>query len=342
MKKVAVVILNWNGKKLLEKFLSQVVQCSTEADVIVADNASTDDSLQFLSQQFPGIRLIKLNRNYGFAGGYNACLKSVEAEYFVLLNSDVEVTSGWLKPLISFLDSNPQVAACQPKVRSYYDRHLFEHAGASGGYIDQLGYPFCRGRILNTLEADNSQYNSNQKIFWATGACLMIRRDVFRKLNGFDDRFFAHMEEIDLCWRIQRAGYTLFCIPESVVFHVGGGTLPMKNPRKTYFNFRNNMMMLHNNLPPDKLIPVLIFRLCLDLTAAIKFLVEGDARDALAVLKAHFYFFTRVLMTGGRRNQYRSELPFTKPTTVFKGSVVWNYYLRNKKKFSDLNFEVKS
>lgn len=340
MKKVAVVILNWNGKKLLEKFLQNVISCSPQAEVIVADNASSDDSIEFLKNYFPSIRIIQLPVNYGFAGGYNEALKQVDAEYFMLLNSDVEVTDGWLSPLIEFLDSHPDTAACQPKIRSYHDRHLFEHAGAAGGFIDYLGYPFCRGRMFNTLEQDKGQYNTISEVFWATGACMLIRGEVFRKLNGFDERFFAHMEEIDLCWRIHRAGYKIHCIPSSTIYHVGGGTLPKKNPRKTYYNFRNNLMMLHNNLPPSAVFPVIFYRLFLDGIAALKFLLEGDVMDFVAVLKSHFYFHTRVLITGGRRKQLSRILPFRKPSAVYRKSIVWNYFFLKKKTFSELNFDL--
>lgn len=339
MKKAAVVILNWNGRKLLEQFLQKVITCSPEAEVIVADNASTDDSLSYLKNSFPQTRIVSLPVNYGFAGGYNEALKQIDAEYFMLLNSDVEVTTGWLNPLIDFMDTHPETAACQPKIRSFYDRHLFEHAGAAGGFIDYLGYPFCRGRMFNTLEEDKGQYDNITSIFWATGACMMIRSEVFRKLNGFDDRFFAHMEEIDLCWRIHRAGYKIHCIPVSTVYHVGGGTLPKKNSRKTYYNFRNNLMMLHNNLPSRIVFPVIFYRLFLDGIAALKFLLEGDVKDFWAVLKSHVYFHTQVLFTGGRRKALRRSLPFVSTSAICRKSVVWNYFFLKKKFFSQLKFD---
>lgn len=339
MKKVAVVILNWNGRKLLEQFLQNVISCSLEAEVIVADNASTDDSTDFLKKNFPAIKIIPLQVNYGFAGGYNEALKQVNADYFMLLNSDVEVTEGWLIPLIECLDHQPETAACQPKIKSFHDRHLFEHAGAAGGFIDYLGYPFCRGRMFTTLEEDKGQYNTAANVFWATGACMLIRSEVFKKLNGFDERFFAHMEEIDLCWRIQRAGYKIQCIPSSVVYHVGGGTLPKKNPRKTYYNFRNNLMMLHNNLPPLVVFPVIFYRLFLDGMAALKFLMEGDGMDFLAVLKSHAYFHSRVWITGGRRKALRRTLPYINPSTIYRKSIVWKYFFFKKKTFSELNFK---
>jgi GT2 family glycosyltransferase len=338
-RKVAVVILNWNGKKLMEQFLQQVIDYSPQAEIIVADNASTDDSVDFLKTNFPDVRIIQLPVNYGFAGGYNKALEQVNADYYMLLNSDVQVTEGWLVPLTEFLDRHPETAACQPKIKSYSDKHLFEHAGAAGGFIDFLGYPFCRGRIFNQLEEDRHQYDSVTEVFWATGACMLIRSEVFRKLHGFDERFFAHMEEIDLCWRIQRAGYKIHCIPSSVVFHVGGGTLPKKNPRKTYYNFRNNLMMLHNNLPSSTVFPVIFFRLFLDGIAALKFLFEGDVMDCISVLKSHYYFHTRVLLTGGKRRELKRELPFRKINVIYRKSLVWNYFIRKKKFFSLLNFK---
>lgn len=340
MKKVAVVILNWNGRKLLEQFLQNVISNSPQAEVIVADNASSDDSVEFLKKNFPALRIIPLPVNFGFAQGYNEALKQVDAEYFMLLNSDVEVTEGWLIPLVDFLNQHPETAACQPKIRSFHDRHLFEHAGAAGGFLDYLGYPFCRGRLFNTLEADNKQYDSVTNVFWATGACMLVRSEVFRKLNGFDERFFAHMEEIDLCWRIHRAGYNIQCIPSSTVYHVGGGTLPKKNPQKTYYNFRNNLMMLHNNLPPSVVFPVIFYRLFLDGIAALKFLMEGDVMDFLAVMRSHVYFHTRVLISGGRRNELGRALPYIHPATIYSKSIVWRYFFLKKKTFRELNFNT--
>ena len=250
MHQIAIVILNWNGRHFLEKFLPGVAQHSRDlARIVVADNASTDDSLAYLKANFPEVDIIRLDQNYGFTGGYNRALQQVQEPYYVLLNSDVEVSEGWLNPLMQFMEKHPEVAACQPKIRSYNDRHLLEHAGAAGGFIDYLGYPFCRGRIYNHLEEDKGQYDQAVPVFWATGACLFIRRDDFRNENGFDEQFFAHMEEIDLCWRLQQSGKQIWVIPQSTVYHVGGGTLPKNNPRKTFFNFRNNLMMLFKNLP---------------------------------------------------------------------------------------------
>ncbi len=338
MSKVAIVILNWNGRSLLEKFLPLVIAHSSGAEIIVADNASTDDSVSYLANHFKNVCTIRFTSNHGFAGGYNRALEQVQATYFMLLNTDVEVMPGWLNPLIDFLDNHPEVAACQPKIRSYYQRQMFEHAGAAGGFIDRWGYPFCRGRMFTTLEVDSGQYDQPARIFWATGACMLIRSEVFKKLNGFDDRFFAHMEEIDLCWRIQRAGYSIYCLPQSTVFHIGGATLPKQSARKTYYNFRNSLMMLHNNLPAATLLPALLFRLWLDGLACLKFFLEGHVKDAGAVLQAHVWFYLNVLITGGKRKILSRQLPFRMPSTIYRGSIVWAYFFKRKKTYSQLNF----
>lgn len=288
MIKVSVVILNWNGAKMMRQFLPSVVKYTDAPDceVVVADNASTDDSLEMLSREFPTVRQIILDQNYGFAEGYNRALNQVEAEYVVLLNSDVEVTEGWLQPLVAHLDNNREVAACQPKLLAHYDRTLFEYAGASGGYIDRFGYPFCRGRIFDTIEHDKGQYDDITDIFWATGACLMIRLATYREAGGLDARFFAHNEEIDLCWRLQLYGYRITCVPSSVVYHLGGGTLPKGNPRKTYLNFRNNLTMLYKNLPEKDLASVMRWRLLLDYIAALQALLKGNLGDVKAIIHA--------------------------------------------------------
>ncbi len=287
---VAVVILNFNGAKLLKQFLPSVIEHTPSwCEIIVADNASTDNSLQVMKEYFPHIRIIPLSENTGFAGGYNRALKQVDAEYYVLLNSDIEVTPQWVEPVIQFMDANKDVAACQPKILAYHQKNEFEHAGASGGFMDYLGYPFCRGRLFNTLEKDSGQYNQPIEIFWATGACMFIRSKEYHAAGALDEYFFAHMEEIDLCWRLKRKGLKLFCIPQSQVFHVGGGTLHKSNPRKTYLNFRNNLMMLYKNLPPQKMLPVLISRIMLDKLAGISFFFSGNVKDTIAVYKAYFY-----------------------------------------------------
>jgi GT2 family glycosyltransferase len=334
--KTAVIILNWNGLGLLQKFLPGVVEtCSGIATVIVADNASTDSSVSWIQDNFKEVVIIKNATNEGFAKGYNTALRQVTAEYLLLLNSDVEVTPGWLQPLIRHLDENPGTAVVQPKIRWYKHREQFEYAGACGGYIDSFGYPFCRGRIFGDVENDHQQYESTIPVFWATGACMLIRSDVFRQVAGFDPVFFAHMEEIDLCWRIRNAGHEIMCLPESVVYHVGGATLPKNNPGKTLLNFRNNLSMLYKNLPGLKIFPVLLMRLILDGIAGIKFLAEGHGADCLAVIKAHFQFYGLILTGKIRRN----NLPVIKKhSTIYPGLIVIDYYLLKKKKFSNLDF----
>ncbi|MDR0895306.1 MAG: glycosyltransferase family 2 protein [Prevotellaceae bacterium] len=288
MDHIAVVILNWNGKEMLQHFLPDVIRYS-EADgavVYVADNGSTDRSVTMLRQQFPAVRLILFSENYGFAGGYNRAMQQLDARYVVLLNSDVEVTEHWLLPLIEYMDAHPQVAACQPKLRSWRQRDKFEYAGAAGGFIDTYGYPFCRGRMMNKVEADHGQYDTNASVFWATGAALFIRLEDYREAGGLDDRFFAHMEEIDLCWRLKARGKDIVCIPQSVVYHVGAATLKRENPQKTFLNFRNNLLMLYKNLPEHELRSVMRVRAMLDYLAACYFLVRGAWRNAWAVIRA--------------------------------------------------------
>lgn len=336
--KTAVVILNWNGKKLLETFLSDVIKNSKEDSIIyVADNCSSDDSLAYIQNNFPEVQLIKNDKNYGFAGGYNACLKKIEAEYFVLLNSDVEVTHGWLKPIIELMDSDKKIAACQPKIKSFNQKSFFEYAGASGGFIDHYGYPFCRGRLFNDLEEDANQYNDAQYIFWASGACMFVRADIFRLVNGFDETFFAHMEEIDLCWRMQRHGYDIMVQPASVVYHLGGGTLPKSNPQKTYLNFRNNLLMLHKNLPLSRLFTVIPYRLMLDGIAGLKFLINDSPADCYAVIRAHFYFYRNIFQCIQKRATSRPKTEETQVKGVYKRSLVFDYYLNKKRHFSELD-----
>jgi len=337
-KRVAVVILNWNGKKFLEKFLPSILSYSIEfADVIIADNDSTDDSTDFLKTSYPNVEVIILGKNYGFTGGYNRALKQLDYEYFILLNSDVEVTPNWIQPIITFMDQHPDVAACQPKILSFSDRHLLEHAGGSGGYIDYLGYPFCRGRIYTTLEEDKHQYDSIEQIFWSTGACMFIRSIDFFAADGFDEEFFAHMEEIDLCWRLQHMGKKIYVIPDSFVYHVGGGTLPKSSSRKTYYNFRNNLMMLHKNLPANKMFFIIFFRLFLDGIAGIKFLIDGDYKDTFAVFKAHMYFYYTFLRRQKIRSKIQSSIQNKTLKGVYNNSIVADYYIFNRKYFNMLN-----
>ena len=290
MKPVKVVILNWNGRSHLERFLPVLVARTPGADIVVADNGSTDDSADFIRARFPQVELLLLDRNYGFAEGYNRALARIEADYCVLLNSDVEVTEGWLAPLVELLERDSAAAAVAPKIRSYANPGKFEYAGAAGGFIDFLGYPFCRGRILDTIESDRGQDDAPREVFWASGACMLVRSEVFRRLGGFDGDFFAHMEEIDFCWRAQLAGYRIRVEPRSTVFHVGGGTLPNNSPQKIYLNFRNNLCMLFKNLSPGTFWPVLFSRMVLDGMAALVFLVQGHPDFFKKVFRAHIDF----------------------------------------------------
>ena len=335
MSDVAIVILNWNGKKFLEKFLPSVVKFSRDARIIIADNASTDDSLLFLKENYPAIKIIKSEINRGFADGYNFVLSKISADYYILLNSDIEVTANWINPVIDLMEKDPSIAACQPKILSYAEPEKFEYAGAAGGFIDKWGYPFCRGRMFLSLENDNGQYDDIKEIFWATGACMFVRAGIFMKYEGFDKDFFAHMEEIDFCWRVKNAGYKVMYCPTSKVYHVGGGTLPKISSRKTYLNFRNNIILTFKNLPLNKLIPVFIIRLLLDGIAGLKFLFEGDYKDCWAVVKAHFYFYFNYR----RQREKRKRITFNKNISqIYSKSIVFDYYLRKKRKFSDLDF----
>ena len=328
MTKTAVVILNYNGRAYLEKFLPGVIKHSTEATIYVADNASTDDSVGFIKSSFPEINLIVFNENYGFAGGYNKALGAINAQYYLLLNSDVEVTQNWIQPLEDFLDLNEEYASCQPKIKDYNHRALFEYAGACGGFLDILGYPYCRGRIFDQIESDSGQYNEPVDIFWSSGACMLIRSKAFHQAGGFDKDFFAHMEEIDLCWRIHSMGYKIKSMPDSTVFHVGGGTLKKTSPFKTYLNFRNGLSLLIKNLPLGELILKLPIRIVLDWVAAIKFLLEGKSSHTLAVLRAHaknIIWFRKDL----RKRRLTSSTPKSKLLIV-------EYYLKGNKQFMNL------
>ena len=334
--RIAVVILNFNGAEMLRAFLPSVVDYSPEAEVIVADNCSTDASAQVMREEFPAVRYIQLEKNYGFADGYNRALAQVEAEYFLLLNSDVEVTQGWLAPMLEYMDSHPGVAACQPKLLSYKNKKEFEYAGACGGFIDKYGYPYCRGRIFDTVEEDKGQYDSVAELFWATGAALMIRAEDYRAAGGLDGTFFAHMEEIDLCWRLRSRGRGIVCIPQSCVYHVGGATLNKSNPRKTYLNFRNNLLMLYKNLPENELRHVMFVRALLDYVAAFKSLLSGDAAGCRAIFQArrdfrrikHDYSDLR------RENLEKSVAVYIKERTSF--SILWKYYVGGRRLFSEL------
>ena len=338
MKKVSVVILNWNGVGMLQKFLPGVIKYSQGegVEVCVADNGSTDESVVWLQTYCPDVRLIVLGKNYGFADGYNMVLQQVEAEYVVLLNSDVEVTPHWLDPLMEYMDAHPEVAACQPKIRSERNKALFEYAGASGGYLDKYGYPFCRGRIFDVVEEDKGQYDAIQPIFWATGAALFIRLKDYQKAGGLDARFFAHMEEIDLCWRLRSRGRQLVCIPQSVVYHVGAATLKKENPRKTFLNFRNNLLMLYKNLPKKELKRVMLIRGVLDVVAALVFLLKGEKEAARAVLQARKEFKrVRPDFEASRAENMEKAVSAVIPERV-DYSILWKYHAGRKKVFSSL------
>lgn len=333
---VAVVILNWNGKIFLEKFLPLVIRTSHSiADVIVADNNSNDGSVEFLKKQFPEVKIILNKTNLGFAGGYNEALKQVKSEYYVLLNSDVEVTENWIEPVIELMGKDKNIAACQPKIRSYKNRDEFEYAGAAGGYIDKYGYPFCRGRMFTTLENDLNQYNDAQEIFWATGACMFIRSEIFHKLGGFDETFFAHMEEIDLCWRIHIAGYKVMYCPSSAIFHIGGGTLPKNNSRKTYLNFRNNLLMIYKNADRKKLFSILLFRTVFDFAAAIVFLFFSGWNDCKAVFEAHYHFHKNKSKLV-KRKKFETSAETIK--LIYPKSILLAYFIFGKKKFTDIQY----
>ena len=331
MSRTAVVILNFNGEKLLQQFLPSVIQHSSEAEIIVADNNSSDQSISFVQQTFPQIRIIKLDRNYGFCGGYNRALQQVVAKYYVLLNSDIEVTSQWLAPMTSLLDNDPTIAALQPKVLSYQNKNKFEHAGAAGGFIDALGYPFCRGRIFDYVEEDHGQYNDEREVFWATGACLMIRSEAFKKFGGFDEDFFAHMEEIDLCWKLQRTGQKVFYCGKSTIYHVGAGTLSYQNPKKVFLNFRNGLSLLFKHLNAGELIYKLPLRILLDVIAAVQFLVKGDAGSFAAVIRAQGKFLFNLPRDLRKRKEVRKGAPTYPDTMIYKGSVVLDYFLKGKR-----------
>ncbi len=335
--KVAVVILNWNGKSFLEKFLPIVIKYSTNAQIIVADNQSSDDSVAFLKQYFPQVTIIINPSNDGFSKGYNLALKQVNAEYYVLLNSDVEVTENWIEPIITLLDSNKKIAACQPKILDYNNQTKFEYAGAAGGFIDKYGYPFCRGRIFNVLEEDKGQYNTSEEVFWATGACMFVRAEAFWKVGGFDNDYFAHMEEIDVCWRMKNIGYKIYVEPKSFVYHVGGGTLNKLSPRKTFLNFRNNLITLTKNATPQFLFFKIIYRMILDGVAAFKFLFEGSGSHFIAVIKAHGSFYGQLSSTLKKRKAMRQMPNFVDSTSgVFEKNIVYLHFIKAKKKYSEL------
>ncbi len=326
--KIAVVILNWNGAKLLEQFLPFVLRYSLEATVFVADNASTDDSIAFVKTNYPSVQIIQNKENYGFAKGYNAALKNLNFDIYALVNSDIEVTENWLQPILDKFKNEPKTAIIQPKILDFKNKEYFEYAGAAGGYIDQYGYPFCRGRIFQSLEKDSHQYEDETEIFWASGACFFIRSAVYHSLQGFDDDFFAHQEEIDLCWRAINRGHQIQFTPKSVVYHVGGATLQQGNPKKTYLNFRNSLLMLVKNLPKSRLFPILFLRLILDGLAGIQFLLKGKPNHTIAILKAHFSFYFLFPRFYKKREVHQTKMYFKTK------SIVYFYYIKKQSIFA--------
>lgn len=329
MKKIAVVILNWNGVKLLEQFLPSVMSYSPEATIYLADNASTDSSIEFVKTNYPDIKIIQNEGNFGYAQGYNVALQHLEEPYFCLLNSDVEVTENWLKPILEIFEKEKNVAIIQPKILDFKNKSLFEYAGAAGGFIDKYGYPYCRGRIFETVEKDNGQYDDFSEIFWASGACFFIRKEVFNQLGGFDESFFAHQEEIDLCWRSKNAGYKTYYTFQSIIYHVGGATLKESNPKKTFLNFRNSLLMLVKNLPEGKILPIIFTRLFLDGIAGIQFILKGKFSHCWAIIKAHFHFYHLL-------NKYLKKRTNNQTESYFKtNSIVYNYFIKGGKVFEE-------
>jgi GT2 family glycosyltransferase len=338
MSKTAIVILNWNGISFLKMFLELVIKNSVDNETVVcvADNGSTDGSQEWVTENFPQVRLIQLGKNYGFAEGYNLALTQIDAKYFVLLNSDIEVTDQWLVPLVKLMDNNPDVASCQPKILSYYHKDHFEHAGAAGCFIDKYGYPFCRGRIINIVEKDSGQYDSAIDVFWSSGACMIVRSEAWKRCGGFDADFFAHMEEIDLCWRFNKAGYRVCFLPESVIYHIGGGTLPYSSPFKTYLNFRNSLFLLYKNLPDNRFGRTLFIRKILDGLAAIYFLLQGNFRSVGAVWQAHVDYYKSIDKLKKKRSDIKRYEISRFDTLILNKSVVFEFYIKGTKTYTGL------
>ena len=347
--KVAVVILNWNGTKHLRQFLPSVLTSTwPNLEIIVGDNASTDESIDFLKQNYPSVKIIQNDDNYGFTGGYNKVLAQVDADYFILLNSDVEVSAGWIAPVINLMESDPLIAVAAPKILAFNQKDHFEHAGGAGGFIDKYGYPFCRGRMFYDMEEDKGQYQQSGEVFWATGAAMFIKKHCWEEAGGFDDRFFAHMEEIDLCWRLKNIGYKVMYCAESQVYHLGGGTLNAENPFKTYLNFRNNLLLLQNNLPTGRAIIIIATRYIMDLLAIFRFLGEGKRKDAWAISRAHQNFI--VSLFKGKKKDVKSDSQLAQGSQskvklhkhyplscIYNGSIVWVFFIKKKKHFTDLS-----
>ena len=339
MIKVAVVILNWNGREHLDKFLPSVIKYSVNSttEIYVADNNSDDDSVSLIKNKYPGIKLILFDRNYGFAQGYVKALEQIKSEYFVLLNSDVMVTSNWLS-IVELMEKDNSIAACMPKIKSYANNDYFEYAGAAGGFIDKLGYTFCRGRILNNIEKDTGQYNDPIEVFWASGACMFLRSEAYFKAGGLDKDFFAHMEEIDLCWRLKKLNYKIICYPDVTVYHVGGGTLPNNTPRKLYFNYRNNLFLLYKNLPDNIFFKTIIIRLCLDILSAFVYLFNLSISFSFSVIKAHFSFYRSLKKLKRKRKEIKNESELNNLNQIYNKSILFNFFVRRNKCFSQLDF----
>ncbi|MCY1720920.1 glycosyltransferase family 2 protein [Prolixibacteraceae bacterium Z1-6] len=342
-KKVAIVILNWNGVKLFPDFLPSILEHSQgeNIEIIIADNGSTDHSLDYLKTNYPTVTLMDLETNYGFAKGYNVALQQIDADYFVLLNSDVKVEKGWIEPCIKQFEKDQKIAAVQPKVLSYNEPEYFEYAGAAGGFIDKYGYPFCRGRILDKVEKDEKQYNTSSEIFWATGACMFVRADVFKNSGGLDADFWAHMEEIDLCWRLKNRGYKIVYEPQSTIYHLGGGSLEYGNPKKVYLNFRNNLFMLYKNLPKKKFTRRLLSRMILDGAAAAKFLLGFEFNAFWAVTRAHASFYKNFSLLLTKRKALQKQVIVNDHEQMFQESIMWKFFIQKKYNFADLNFNPK-
>ena len=339
-KTIAIVILNWNGEKLFENYLPSIIEHSAKsgAEIIVADNASTDQSVKLLNEKFPGIKIIQLESNFGFAEGYNRALQHVDADFYILANSDIMVTENWIEPCINKFEADNNVVAIQPKILSYNEPDQFEYAGAAGGFIDKFGYPFCRGRVLNRVEKDQGQYNIPGSIFWASGACMFIRAEAFKNAGGFDGDFWAHMEEIDLCWRLKSKGYKIWYEPQSVVYHLGGGTLSYGSPRKIYLNFRNNLFMLFKNLPPYQFKRIFLLRMLLDGIAAIKFIAGFNFREFWAVIKAHASFYRNLKKLRKKRKEVQHQVLVKDHPEIYPKSIMWKFFIQGKSNFSSYNF----
>ncbi|MBN1598965.1 MAG: glycosyltransferase family 2 protein [Bacteroidales bacterium] len=338
--KVAVVILNWNGRNYLQQFLPKVIGCSDKPEykIVIVDNCSADDSVEYVIKNFPEVSVINFSVNHGFARGYALSLPQIEAEYYVLLNSDVEVSENWLDPIVQLLDNNPDIAAVMPKIKSQLAKEYFEYAGAGGGFIDKFGYPFCQGRILTSIEKDTGQYDEQREVFWASGACMVLRSSAYSKTGGLDGEFFAHMEEIDLCWRLKRLGYKIYYCPKSVVYHVGGGTLPNDNPRKLYYNYRNSLFLLFKNLNRGQFITIFIPRVLLDIISSILYLLQGKFIFCMSVLRAHIRFYLSLGILINKRRIFNKIIAKNSVGQIYNGSIVYDFFIRKVRKFSDLKF----